>query len=67
MGGLAETTRKPAAERLPGVETVHIADSGLVGDIIRAGEIPPAALRRLCTGLEAPPRVRMPSYAPAPA
>lgn len=41
MGGLAETTRKPAAERLPGVETVHIADSGLVGDIIRAGEIPP--------------------------
>lgn len=41
MGGLVETTRKLAAERLPGVETVHIADSGLVGDIIRAGEIPP--------------------------
>ena len=46
MGGLAETTRKPAAERLPGVETVHIADSGLVGDIIRAGEITPAVGRR---------------------
>ena len=43
MGGLVETTRKLAAERLPGVETVHIADSGLVGDIIRAGEITPAA------------------------
>lgn len=66
MGGLVETTRKLAAERLPGVETVHIADSGLVGDIIRAGVITPM-LRRLCTGLEAPPRVRMPSYAPAPA
>lgn len=63
MGGLAETTRKPAAERLPGVETLHIADSGLVGGIIRAGVITPM-LRRLCTGLEAPPRVRMPSYAP---
>ena len=47
MGGLVETTRKLAAERLPGVETVHIADSGLVGDIIRAGEITPAARRRL--------------------
>lgn len=47
MGGLVETTRKLAAERLPGVETVHIADSGLVGDIIRAGEITPAVRRRL--------------------
>lgn len=45
MGGLAEATRKPAAERLPGVETVHIADSGLVGGIIRAGVITPM-LRR---------------------
>lgn len=67
MGGLVETTRKLAAERLPGVETVHIADSGLVGGIIRAGEITPAVRRRLCIGLEAPLRVRMPSYAPAPA
>ena len=52
MGGLVETTRKLAAERLPGVETVHIADSGLVGDIIRAGEITPAVRRRLMYQLE---------------
>ncbi|HIS41476.1 MAG TPA: aspartate/glutamate racemase family protein [Candidatus Limiplasma pullicola] len=47
MGGLVETTRKLAAERLPGVETLHIADSGLVADIIRSGEITPAVRRRL--------------------
>lgn len=52
MGGLVETTRKLAAERLPGVETVHIADSGLVGDIIRAGEITPAVRRRLMCQFE---------------
>lgn len=52
MGGLAEATRKLAAERLPGVETVHIADSGLVSDIIRAGEITPAVRRRLMYQLE---------------
>ncbi len=37
MGGLVSNIQKLAKEMLPGVETVHLADSGLVADILKDG------------------------------
>ena len=39
MGNLVANTQKLCAELLTGIETVHIADSGLVQDILRNGGV----------------------------
>lgn len=52
MGGLVATVQKLCREMLPGAETVHIADSGLVQDVIRENGVTPQLRMRLMKQFE---------------
>lgn len=45
--GLADPLKAVFAEVLPGVRLVNIIDDSLIGDVVRAGRIPPGVARRL--------------------
>lgn len=45
--GLAEPLKALFQEMLPGVRLVNIIDDSLIGDVVRAGGIPPSVARRL--------------------
>ncbi|MFC0333416.1 aspartate/glutamate racemase family protein [Paenibacillus sepulcri] len=45
--GLAEPLKALFQEMLPGVRLVNIIDDSLIGDVVRAGSIPPSVARRL--------------------
>lgn len=53
MGGLAAAVQKLCGEMLPGAKTVHLADSGLVGDVIRENGVTPQLRMRLMKQFEA--------------
>lgn len=52
MGGLVAATQKLCKDMLPDAETVHLADSGLVKDIIRSGGVTPQISMRLMKQFE---------------
>lgn len=47
--GLADPLKAIFKELLPGVRLVNIIDDSLIGDVVRAGHIPPGVARRLVT------------------